>query len=85
MNSSTQQIGPPLMEGLRNLTTGYDRKFALTFKQAEVWEALEAVEDYLATSDPLVHKPFVTNEDHERYEAAEARLRAAFGIEAPRV
>ena len=69
----------PLMEGLRNLTTGYSRASALAFRQNEVWEALEAVESYLAVSDPLVGKAVLTSEDHDRYEAAEARIRAAFG------
>lgn len=73
-----------LMEGLRNLTTGYDRKFALSYCATEVWEALEAVESYLAVSDPLVGKAVLTSDDHDRYEAAEARVRAAFGIKASR-
>ena len=31
----------PLMEQLRNLEKGYDRKFALSFMADEVWAALE--------------------------------------------
>lgn len=69
----------PLIESLRNLEIGYDRRYALCYLNNEVWEALQAVSDYLDVSDPLVHKALLTAEDHRRYEQAEARLRAAFG------
>ncbi len=44
MKESAAATRPPLMEGLRNLTTGYDRKFALSYCADDVWAALEALE-----------------------------------------
>ncbi len=38
----------PLMDGLRNLEKGYDRKFALSFEADRVWLALEERDALLA-------------------------------------
>lgn len=42
--SAATTHGVSLMEGLRNLEKGYDRKFALSYCANDVWRALEALE-----------------------------------------
>lgn len=44
-DSAAKRHGVPLMEGLRNLEKGYDRKFALAYCKDDVWRALEALEE----------------------------------------